>query len=139
MGALSLSPETAAEQTGAVAPLLRPDELGGARVVPPKDGSPLEFLTGPDEVDPFAGVFALGVFLGVLLFLFVATRRSTLLLELLLLELLLVELLLLELLLLELLLLELLLPDLLMPDLLLPELLLLELLLLELLLLELLP
>ena len=72
MGALSLSPETAAEQTGAVAPLLRPDELGGARVVPPKDGSPLEFLTGPDEVDPFAGVFALGVFLGVLLFLFVA-------------------------------------------------------------------
>jgi protein TonB len=52
--------------------LARADELGGARVVPPNDGNPVEFLTGPEEVDPFAGVFALGVFLGVLLFLFVA-------------------------------------------------------------------
>ncbi len=59
-------------QQGAPAPLARPDELGGARVVPPNDGNPVEFLTGPEEVDPFAGVFALGVFLGVLLFLFVA-------------------------------------------------------------------
>lgn len=72
MGALLISSELAVLQEGAPQPLARPDELGGARVVPPADGNPAEFLTEPGEVDPFAGVFALGVFLGVLLLLFFA-------------------------------------------------------------------
>lgn len=72
MGALLISSELAVLQEGAPQPLARPDELGGARVVPPNDGNPVEFLTEPGEVDPFAGVFALGVFLGVLVLLFFA-------------------------------------------------------------------
>jgi protein TonB len=72
MGALLISPETAVLQKTAPKPLARADELGGARVIPPSDGAPTGFLTEPAEVDPFAGVFALGVFLGVLVVLFFA-------------------------------------------------------------------
>jgi protein TonB len=72
MGALLISSEPALSLEDAPKPLARPDELGGARVVPPKDGHPSEYLTSQEEVDPFAGVFALGVFLGVSLLLFFA-------------------------------------------------------------------
>jgi protein TonB len=54
--------------------VLREDEVGALPVKPPADGNPAVGTAAEREVDPFAGVYALALFLGVMIALFVAQQ-----------------------------------------------------------------